>query len=89
MLAEFPVEQVLKVAGVVEIDKFVLAGGLTCIPKVQHFLKQHFGATEPSKGINSDRPRAVAYGATVQDGILPGEQGTADGVLMSTHLRSV
>ncbi|KAI6013920.1 luminal binding protein [Pisolithus marmoratus] len=42
-------------------------------------LKDYFGK-EPSKGINPDE--AVAYGAAVQGGILSGEQGTEDVVLV-------
>ncbi|KAI0289651.1 heat shock protein 70 [Russula brevipes] len=77
-----PVEQVLKDAGVKkeEIDEVVLVGGSTRIPKVQQLLKEFFGGKEPSKGINPDE--AVAYGAAVQGGILSGEEGTEDIVLV-------
>jgi len=77
-----PVEQVLKDAGVKkdEVDEVVLVGGSTRIPKVQQLLKEYFGGKEPSKGINPDE--AVAYGAAVQGGILSGEEGTADIVLI-------
>ncbi|KAG1875672.1 heat shock protein 70 family, partial [Suillus subluteus] len=68
-----PVEQVLKDA------KVVLVGGSTRIPKVQQLLKEYFGK-EASKGINPDE--AVAYGAAVQGGILSGEEGTEDVVLV-------
>lgn len=76
-----PVEQVLKDANVKkeDIDEVVLVGGSTRIPKVQQMLKDYFGK-EPSKGINPDE--AVAYGAAVQGGILSGEQGTEDVVLV-------
>ncbi|KAH7882172.1 heat shock protein 70 family [Phlebopus sp. FC_14] len=76
-----PVEQVLKDANVKkeDIDEVVLVGGSTRIPKVQQLLKEYFGK-EPSKGINPDE--AVAYGAAVQGGILSGEQGTEDVVLV-------
>ena len=57
----------------------VLVGGSTRIPKIQQLLKDYFGK-EPSKGINPDE--AVAYGAAVQGGILSGEQGTEDVVLV-------
>ncbi|KZT24938.1 heat shock protein 70 [Neolentinus lepideus HHB14362 ss-1] len=76
-----PVEQVLKDANVKkeEVDEVVLVGGSTRIPKVQQLLKEYFGK-EPSKGINPDE--AVAYGAAVQGGILSGEAGTEDVVLV-------
>ncbi|EIM84185.1 heat shock protein 70 [Stereum hirsutum FP-91666 SS1] len=77
-----PVEQVLKDAGVKkeDVDEVVLVGGSTRIPKVQQLLKEFFGGKEPSKGINPDE--AVAYGAAVQGGILSGEEGTEDVVLV-------
>jgi len=77
-----PVEQVLKDAGAKkeEIDEVVLVGGSTRIPKVQQLLKEFFGGKEPSKGINPDE--AVAYGAAVQGGILSGEEGTEDILLV-------
>lgn len=43
-------------------------------------MKEYFNGKEPSKGINPDE--AVAYGAAVQGGILSGEQGTEDVVLV-------
>ncbi|KIM81916.1 hypothetical protein PILCRDRAFT_820786 [Piloderma croceum F 1598] len=77
-----PVEQVLKDANVKkeEVDEVVLVGGSTRIPKVQQLLKEFFGGKEPSKGINPDE--AVAYGAAVQGGILSGEVGSEDLVLV-------
>ncbi|KZO91816.1 heat shock protein 70 [Calocera viscosa TUFC12733] len=77
-----PVEQVLKDANVKKeaIDDVVLVGGSTRIPKVQQLLKEYFGGKEPSKGINPDE--AVAYGAAVQGGILSGEEGTEEIVLI-------
>ena len=62
------------------LNKVVLVGGSTRIPKVQQLLKEFFGGKEPSKGINPDE--AVAYGAAVQGGILSGEEGTEDIVLV-------
>jgi endoplasmic reticulum chaperone BiP len=56
-----------------------LVGGSTRIPKVQQLIKEFFGK-EPSKSINPDE--AVAYGAAVQGGILSGEGGLSDGVLL-------
>ncbi|CEL58561.1 78 kDa glucose-regulated protein homolog OS=Aspergillus kawachii GN=bipA PE=3 SV=1 [Rhizoctonia solani AG-1 IB] len=76
-----PVEQVLKDAGVKkdDISDIVLVGGSTRIPKVQQLIKEYFGK-EPSKGINPDE--AVAYGAAIQGGILSGEEGVEDVVLI-------
>lgn len=62
------------------LRQVVLVGGSTRIPKVQQLLKEFFGGKEPSKGINPDE--AVAYGAAVQGGILSGEEGTEDVVLV-------
>ena len=78
-----PVEQVLKDANVKkeDIDEVVLVGGSTRIPKVQQLLKEYFGGKEPSNGINPDE--AIAYGAAVQGGILSGEVGTEDVVLVN------
>merc|ERR1711968_131266 len=53
-----------------EVDELVLVGGSTRIPKVQQLLKDYFNGKEPSRGINPDE--AVAYGASVQGGILSG-----------------
>jgi len=80
-----PVEQVLKDAKVKksEVDDIVLVGGSTRIPKVQALLEEFFGGKQASKGINPDE--AVAYGAAVQGGVLSGEEGTADVVLMDVN----
>jgi heat shock protein 5 len=77
-----PVEQVLKDGGVKkeDVDDIVLVGGSTRIPKVQQLLKEYFNGKEPSQGINPDE--AVAYGAAVQGGILSGEEGLRDMVLI-------
>ena len=80
-----PVEQVLKDAKVKksEIDDIVLVGGSTRIPKVQALLEEYFGGKKASKGINPDE--AVAFGASVQGGVLSGEQGTEEIVLMDVN----
>jgi heat shock protein 5 len=80
-----PVEQVLKDAKVKksEIDDIVLVGGSTRIPKVQSLIEEYFGGKKASKGINPDE--AVAYGAAVQGGVLSGEAGTEDVVLMDVN----
>ncbi|CUA71176.1 Heat shock 70 kDa protein [Bremia lactucae] [Rhizoctonia solani] len=59
----------------------VLVGGSTRIPKVQHPIKEYFGKV-PSKGIHPDEDEAVAYGAAIQGGILLGEEGVEDVVLI-------
>jgi len=56
-----------------QIDEIVLVGASTRIPKVQQLLKDYFDGKELNKGSNPDE--AVAYGAAVQGGILPGEGG--------------
>ncbi|KAK1392114.1 Luminal-binding protein 2 [Heracleum sosnowskyi] len=56
-----------------QIDEIVLVGGSTRIPKVQQLLSDYFDGKELSKGVNPDE--AVAFGATVQAGILSGEGG--------------
>ena len=68
-----PMEKVLEDAELTkqEVDRVVLVGGSTRIPKVQQLIKDFFNGKEPSRGINPDE--AVAYGAAVQGGILSGE----------------
>ncbi|KAK9379199.1 heat shock protein 70 family [Kockiozyma suomiensis] len=80
-----PVEQVLKDAGMKksDIDDIVLVGGSTRIPKVQQLLEEFFDGKKASKGINPDE--AVAYGAAVQGGILSGEEGVEDIVLLDVN----
>eukprot|EP00924_Labyrinthula_sp_SR-Ha-C_P003169 snap_masked-scaffold_15-processed-gene-1.8-mRNA-1 protein AED:0.03 eAED:0.03 QI:0/-1/0/1/-1/1/1/0/662 len=63
-----------------EVDEVVLVGGSTRIPKVQQLIKDYFNGKEPNRGINPDE--AVAYGAAVQGGILSGEEGNNDVVLL-------
>ena len=80
-----PVEQVLKDAKVkkTDVDDIVLVGGSTRIPKVQSMIEEYFGGKKASKGINPDE--AVAYGAAVQAGVLAGESGTEELVLMDVN----
>ncbi|OJJ85896.1 Hsp70 family ATPase KAR2 [Aspergillus glaucus CBS 516.65] len=80
-----PVEQVLKDAKVkkAEVQDIVLVGGSTRIPKVQALLEEFFNGKKASKGINPDE--AVAFGAAVQGGVLSGEEGTGDVVLMDVN----
>ncbi len=80
-----PVEQVLKDAQVKksEIDDIVLVGGSTRIPKVQALLEEYFGGKKASKGVNPDE--AVAFGAAVQGGVLAGEAGTEEIILLDVN----
>lgn len=80
-----PVEKVLEDAGLEkkDIDDFVLVGGSTRIPKVQQLLESFFNGKKASKGINPDE--AVAYGAAVQAGVLSGEEGVEDIVLLDVN----
>ncbi|KTB01366.1 78 kDa glucose-regulated protein -like protein [Nakaseomyces glabratus] len=58
-------------------------GGSTRIPKVQQLLESFFNGKKASKGINPDE--AVAYGAAVQAGVLSGEEGVEDIVLLDVN----
>ncbi|KAI9757210.1 MAG: ATPase with role in protein import into the ER [Lichina confinis] len=80
-----PVEQVIKDAKVKksEVNDIVLVGGSTRIPKVQALLEEFFDGKKASKGINPDE--AVAFGAAVQGGVLSGEEGTEEIVLMDVN----
>lgn len=53
-----------------EINKVILVGGSTRIPKVQEVIKELIGQ-EPGKDINPDE--CVAVGAAIQGGVLAGE----------------
>jgi len=63
-----------------DIDEVVLVGGSTRIPKVQSLIKEFFDGKEPNKSVNPDE--AVAYGASVQAGILSGDAMDEDIVLV-------
>jgi molecular chaperone DnaK len=67
-----PVTQAIEDAGLSasDIDKVILVGGSTRIPKVQELVKEIFGK-EPHKGVNPDE--VVAVGAAVQGGVLGGD----------------
>ncbi|KAK1840664.1 78 kda glucose-regulated protein precursor [Colletotrichum chrysophilum] len=80
-----PVEQVLKDAKIKkeDVDDIVLVGGSTRIPKVVSLIEEYFNGKKASKGINPDE--AVAFGAAVQGGVLSGEEGTEDIVLMDVN----
>lgn len=63
-----------------EVDEIVMVGGSTRIPKVQQLIKDYFNGKEPNRGINPDE--AVAFGAAVQGGILSGDAGDTEVVLL-------
>jgi len=67
-----PVRKAMKDAKVSknDIDKVILVGGSTRIPKVQELIKNELGK-EPSKGVNPDE--VVAMGAAIQGGVLTGD----------------
>jgi len=67
-----PVRKALKDANLTknDINKVLLVGGSTRIPKVIDLIKNELGK-EPSKGVNPDE--VVAMGAAIQGGVLTGE----------------
>ena len=67
-----PVRKALKDANLTknDIDKVLLVGGSTRIPKVVDLIKNELGK-EPSKGVNPDE--VVAMGAAIQGGVLAGD----------------
>ncbi len=67
-----PCKVALKDAGLTaqQVDKVILVGGMTRMPKVQEVVKRFFGK-EPHKGVNPDE--VVAVGAAIQGGVLKGE----------------
>ncbi|MDD3392679.1 MAG: molecular chaperone DnaK [Bacilli bacterium] len=67
-----PVRKALKDANLKasDIDKVLLVGGSTRIPKVQEVVKRELGK-EPNKGVNPDE--VVAMGAAIQGGVLTGD----------------
>ncbi|MBU0683315.1 MAG: molecular chaperone DnaK [Candidatus Omnitrophota bacterium] len=62
-----------------DIDEVILVGGQTRMPKVQEIVKEVFGK-EPHKGVNPDE--VVAIGAAIQGGVLSGDEGLSDVVLL-------
>merc|ERR1712232_770701 len=80
-----PVQKVLEDSDLTkkDVDEIVLVGGSTRIPKVQQLVKEYFNGKEPSRGINPDE--AVAYGAAVQGGVLPGADAASDLVLLDVN----
>ena len=76
-----PTRQAMKDAGVTKgsVDKVLLVGGSTRVPAVQAAIEKETGKT-PFKGINPDE--AVAVGAALQAGIIVGEEGVSDILLL-------
>jgi molecular chaperone DnaK len=76
-----PCRQALADAGLPasDIDEVVLVGGQTRMPRVQEIVKRFFGK-EPHKGVNPDE--VVAVGAAIQAGVLTGEEGVKDILLL-------
>ncbi|DAC25284.1 MAG TPA: molecular chaperone DnaK [Candidatus Thalassarchaeaceae archaeon] len=76
-----PTRQAMKDAGLSkgEVDKVILVGGSTRIPAVQSAIESEVGK-EPFKGINPDE--AVAMGAALQAGIIVGDEGVTDVLLL-------
>ena len=62
-----------------DIDDVLLIGGSTRIPSIQKSIEKIFGK-EPNKSANPDE--AVAIGASIQGGILNGDEGVGDVVLL-------
>ncbi len=76
-----PTRRAMKDAGVKagDIDKILLVGGSTRIPAVQDAVEKETGKP-PFKGINPDE--AVAAGAALQAGIIVGDEGVTDVLLL-------
>jgi molecular chaperone DnaK len=76
-----PTRQAMKDAGVKkgDVDKVILVGGSTRVPAVQAAVEKEAGK-EPYKGINPDE--AVAMGAAIQAGIIAGDEGVSDILLL-------
>ena len=77
-----PVEQVLRDAKMdkSKVDEIVLVGGSTRIPKIQQMLSSFFNNKDLNKTINPDE--AVALGAALQAGIIAGDEGVSDILLL-------
>ncbi len=76
-----PCRKALKDSGksTAEISEVILVGGSTRVPAVQEAVKKFFDK-EPHKGVNPDE--VVALGAAIQAGILGGEMGDKEMVLL-------
>ena len=76
-----PCRQALEDAGLSpgDIGEVILVGGQTRMPKVQEAVQNLF-EREPHKGVNPDE--VVATGAAIQGGILSGDEGVKDVLLL-------
>ena len=76
-----PTRQAMKDAGLKKgnVDKVILVGGSTRVPAVQNAIEKEAGKA-PFKGINPDE--AVAVGAALQAGIIVGDDGVTDVLLL-------
>ena len=76
-----PTRRAMKDAGVKagDIDKILLVGGSTRTPAVHVAIEKETGQS-PFKGINPDE--AVAMGAALQAGIIVGDEGVTDVLLL-------
>ena len=76
-----PTRQAMKDAGIKkgDVDKVLLVGGSTRGPAVQQAIEKEVGKA-PFKGINPDE--AVAMGAALQAGIIVGDEGVTDVLLL-------
>ncbi len=76
-----PTRQAMKDAGLKkgDVDKVLLVGGSTRVPAVQIAIEKEVGK-DPFKGINPDE--AVAVGAALQAGIIVGDEGVTDVLLL-------
>ena len=76
-----PTRRAMKDSGVKkgDVDKVILVGGSTRVPAVQSAIEKEVGKA-PFKGINPDE--AVAVGATLQAGIIVGDEGVTDVLLL-------
>ena len=76
-----PTRQAMKDASIKKgnVDKVLLVGGSTRIPAVQQAIEKEVGKA-PFKGINPDE--AVAMGAALQAGIIVGDEGVTDVLLL-------
>jgi molecular chaperone DnaK len=76
-----PTRQAMKDSGLGKggVDKVLLVGGSTRVPAVQEAIEKEVGKA-PFKGINPDE--AVAVGAALQAGIIIGDEGVTDVLLL-------
>ena len=76
-----PTRRAMKDAGIGkgDVDKVILVGGSTRVPAVQEAIESEVGKS-PFKGINPDE--AVALGAALQAGIIVGDEGVTDVLLL-------